>query len=89
MKVPASTRVFFIGTFKHMTIKTKWLVYSVSGLGLIGAGVSLVGEAVVRKAAEDPWFLLGTIGLVILNAGVSVFGQAVVYSMRMGNVDRP
>lgn len=62
-----------------MNTRTLWLVYSVLGLALIGAGVSIVGEAVIRKAAAEPWFLMGTGGLVVLNAGVSVFGQAIVY----------
>jgi hypothetical protein len=57
----------------------RWLVYSVSGLVLIGAGVSVVGEAIIAKSDGSSWFLLGTVGLVILNGGVSVFGQGVVY----------
>jgi hypothetical protein len=51
-------------------------------LVLIGAGVSIVGEAIIRKAAAESWFVIGTAGLVVLNAGVSVFGQAVVYRMQ-------
>lgn len=61
------------------TLTQKWLTYSISGLILIGAGVSVVGEAIIAKAGGSPWFLMGTAGLVILNAGVSVFGQGVVY----------
>ncbi|MFW5826992.1 MAG: hypothetical protein ACOCU4_02810 [Alkalispirochaeta sp.] len=57
----------------------RWLIFSISGLVLIGAGVSVVGQAIIAKAADTPWFLMGTAGLVILNAGVSVFGQGVVY----------
>lgn len=57
----------------------RWLVFSVGGLVLIGAGVSVVGEAIIAKSSGASWFLLGTVGLVILNAGVSVFGQGVVY----------
>jgi hypothetical protein len=65
-----------------MRAKTLWLVYAVLGLVLIGAGVSIVGEAVIRKAAAESWFVMGTAGLVVLNAGVSVFGQAVVYRIQ-------
>ena len=65
-----------------MNTKTLWLIYSILGLVLIGAGVSIVGEAVIRKAVAEPWFWMGTAGLVVLNAGVSVFGQAVVYRIR-------
>jgi len=65
-----------------MQLRTLWLVYSVLGLLLVGAGVSIVGEAVVRKAAAEPWFMMGTLGLVVLNSGVSVFGQAIVYRVQ-------
>ncbi len=63
----------------HTHLVRRWLGFSISGLILIGAGVSVVGEAIIAKGAGAPWFLLGTAGLVILNAGVSVFGQGVVY----------
>ena len=66
-----------------MTTKAKWLIYAIGGLILIGAGVSIVGEAIIRKAAADPWFWIGTAGLVVLNSGVSVFGQAVVFRSRL------
>ena len=46
-----------------MTTKAKWLVFAIGGLVLIGAGVSIVGEAIIRKAAADPWFWIGTAGL--------------------------
>lgn len=60
-------------------IRVKWLVHSIGGLVTIGAGVSVVGEAILRKGGGEPWFILGTIGLVVLNAGVSLFGQGVVF----------
>jgi hypothetical protein len=66
-----------------MSSKITWLLFAIGGLILIGAGVSITGEAIIRKAAEEPWFLLGTLGLVVLNSGVSVFGQAVVVRVRM------
>lgn len=61
------------------TLRRRWLVYSIGGLILIGAGVSVVGEAIIMKSRDLPWFWLGTVGLVILNSGVSVVGQGVVY----------
>ncbi len=64
--------------------RVAWLVFSVGGLILIGAGVSIVGEAIISKGAGEPWFLLGTAGLVVLNSGVSIFGQDVVYRSRLG-----
>jgi hypothetical protein len=68
-----------------MQARTLWLLYSVLGLLLVGAGVSIVGEAVIRKAVAEPWFMMGTVGLVVLNSGVSVFGQAIVYRLQSLN----
>ncbi|MFP4509312.1 MAG: hypothetical protein ACLFNQ_04205 [Spirochaetaceae bacterium] len=64
----------------------KWLLFSIGGLILIGAGVSVVGEAIILKQGAESvgdWFWMGTLGLVILNSGVSVFGQGVVTRARM------
>ncbi|MFP4552025.1 MAG: hypothetical protein ACLFNT_14560 [Spirochaetales bacterium] len=66
-----------------MSAKIKWLVFSIFGLVLIGAGFSIAGEAIIQKAAGEPWFWLGTAGLVVLNAGVSFFGSGVVARSRM------
>ncbi|MDA9151771.1 hypothetical protein N9N85_03395 [Schleiferiaceae bacterium] len=66
-----------------MKLKTKWLIYAVSGLLLVGAGLSVIGEAVLHKGAGAPFFWLGTAGLVLFNAGLSLFGQAVVYRTKM------
>ena len=60
----------------------KWLVFSILGLILIGAGVSIVGEAIIRKAAGSAWFWIGTGGLVVLNTGVSFVGQGVIFKVR-------
>tara|TARA_B100000614_G_scaffold225870_1_gene215810 strand:- start:88 stop:312 length:225 start_codon:yes stop_codon:yes gene_type:complete len=57
----------------------RWLSFSIGGLICIGAGVSIVGQAIIAKGAGEAWFWMGTAGLVVLNAGVSVFGQGVVY----------
>ena len=67
----------------HMTNKAKWLIFSIFGLVLIGAGFSVAGEAIIQKAAGEPWFWMGTGGLVILNAGISFFGSGVVARSRM------
>jgi hypothetical protein len=66
-----------------MSLTAKWLFYSILGLVLIGAGFSVAGEAIIRKAAGEPWFWMGTGGLVILNAGISCFGSGVVSRVRM------
>lgn len=66
--------------------RRRWLLYSIGGLILIGAGVSFVGEAIIRKADGGAWFLLGTLGLVVLNSGVSVVGQGVIEKVKLDRV---
>lgn len=66
--------------------KRNWLLYSVSGLVLIGLGLSVFGEALLLKYEKADflvWFGLGTLSLVIINAGVSLFGQGVVFRVKM------
>ncbi|NJL93509.1 MAG: hypothetical protein HC915_07135 [Anaerolineae bacterium] len=58
----------------------KWSEMAPLGLTFIGLGVSLVGEAIIRKGHGKPfwkWFFLGTLALVVLNSGMSIFGDAV------------
>lgn len=66
-----------------MSTKTKWLLFAVSGLILIGFGISLIGEAIIAKMNGEAWFWIGTAGLVVFNSGLSLFGQAVVYKSRL------
>lgn len=57
-----------------------WSTNAPRGLLLIGAGVSIVGQAIVLKARQKPgwqWFLMGFLGLIILNSGVAIFGESV------------
>ncbi len=57
-----------------------WSTNAPRGMLLIGAGVSIVGQAIVLKAQRKAgwkWFLLGFIGLITLNSGVAVFAEAV------------
>jgi len=55
-------------------MKTKWIALAVGGLLLNGTGLSLLGEAIIRKAAPGAgfhdWFWLGTLSLVLINAGI-------------------
>ena len=67
----------------HTRLVKRWLIYAIGGLILIGAGVSIVGQAIIAKAGSEPWFWMGTAGLVVLNAGVSVFGQGVIYRVQL------
>ncbi|MCH6233571.1 hypothetical protein [Cognataquiflexum rubidum] len=63
-------------------LKRKWLFYAVSGILVMGFGLSVMGEALIAKAlgkAFVNWFLIGTAGLALIFAGLSVFGQAIVF----------
>ncbi len=69
-----------------MSLKLKWLLFSVTGLLLTGAGLSVFGEAAAIKM--DPlddrsWFWWGTASLVLFNAGLCLFGQGVIYRVRL------
>ncbi|MBD3627842.1 hypothetical protein [Cyclobacterium sp.] len=67
-------------------LKKKWLIFAVGGLLLLGSGLSLFGEALLRKWDNAPfleWFIWGTFSLVVFNAGISLFGQAVIYRMKI------
>ncbi|QNL22956.1 hypothetical protein HZR84_13740 [Hyphobacterium sp. CCMP332] len=69
-----------------MSLKVKWLIYSIGGLILCGFGISLVGEAIIAKIQNGSWFYLGTAGLVVFNSGLSFFGQAVIFRSKMQNI---
>lgn len=63
-------------------LRKKWLIYAVSGILLMGFGLSVLGSSSHAKFEGEPffyWFLMGTGGLVLFFSGLSIFGQAVVY----------
>jgi len=43
-----------------MNVKTKWLLFSIGGLLLVGAGLSVIGEAILLKGAGESFFWMGT-----------------------------
>ncbi|PAP78657.1 hypothetical protein BSZ37_04835 [Rubrivirga marina] len=43
----------------------------------VGFGLSLVGEATLRKGRGEPFVLYGTAALCVVNAGLCLFGEAV------------
>ncbi len=51
-----------------------WWSIAILGLVLNGAGLSLLGEAIISKAAPSAafadWFWSGTLSLVLINAGI-------------------
>ncbi|MDX1995800.1 MAG: hypothetical protein SF029_25685 [bacterium] len=68
----------------------QWSQLAPRGLLLIGAGVSLIGDAIIRKGEDRGWFWRGTLGLILLNAGLAVFGDAIkhraLYEMKTGDL---
>jgi len=68
------------------SLKTKWLIYSISGLLLTGFGLSLTGEAIIDKLQNPSsisWVVWGTVALVVFNSGLCLFGQGVLYKARL------
>ena len=51
-------------------LRTLWLTKGVGGLLCTGFGLSLLGEATIRKANAQPWFWLGTLCLAVFNFGL-------------------
>ena len=63
-------------------LRKRWLVHAVSGILLMGIGLSVLGESTSLKYTNSQfmdWFLTGTAGLILIFSGLSIFGQAVVY----------
>lgn len=67
-------------------LKKYWLLHAVGGLLLTGSGLSIFGEALIRKwdnADFWDWTLWGTVALIVFNAGISLVGQAVVFRVKL------
>ena len=64
-------------------MRSKWLIFSISGLILIGFGLSLLGEAIMLKYENKPFFWLGTLALIVINSGLCFFGNAIRYRIKM------
>ncbi len=67
-------------------LKRNWLLSASIGLTLVGLGLSLMGEALIRKYEDADftnWFWLGTLALVVVNSGLAVFGKAVTLRVRL------
>ena len=54
-----------------------WRRFAPLGLVSVGFGLSLVGEATLRKGRDEPFVLYGTAALCVVNAGLCLFGEAV------------
>ena len=55
----------------------KWYVFSILGLLLIGIGLCIFGEALIRKIKQENFFWYGTIALIIFNSGICFVGEAI------------
>jgi hypothetical protein len=53
-------------------------LYSVGGLLLIGAGISILGEAIIAKSRGEAWFLVGTLAIILVNTGICLVAGAVI-----------
>lgn len=73
-------------------LKQQWLLFAATGLALVGFGLSLMGEALIRKyeaAAFSQWFWLGTLALIVVNSGLALFGKAVTLRVRLDRWNNP
>tara|TARA_B100000941_G_scaffold211314_1_gene154863 strand:+ start:52 stop:249 length:198 start_codon:yes stop_codon:yes gene_type:complete len=60
-----------------MSKYTKWFFFSVFGLLLLGSGLSILGEAIIKKYENHPdWFYWGTAALVVFNSGICIVIKA-------------
>ena len=64
-------------------MKSKWLIFSISGLILFGFGLSLLGEAIILKYENKPFFWSGALALIVINSGLCLFGNAIRYRVQM------
>lgn len=62
----------------------KWFLFSFFGLLTIGMGLSLLGEAIIRKYTLDQgWVLWGTVALVVTQSGFCLLGRAVIEKIKI------
>ncbi|OZC04749.1 hypothetical protein BSZ36_14495 [Rubricoccus marinus] len=61
--------------------REKWIRLAPAGLVGVGLGVSLVGEATLRKGRGESYVAYGTLALCVLNAGLCLFGEGVKHSV--------
>jgi hypothetical protein len=69
-------------------IKRNWLIFSILGLILIGAGLSLAIDAGFYRLHNPEgwnWICYGTCALVVFNSGICCFGQGVIYKVKFDN----
>jgi uncharacterized membrane protein HdeD (DUF308 family) len=62
--------------------RLRWWLYSVGGLLLIGAGLSILGEAIIAKSRCEAWFLVGTLAIILVNTGICLVAGAVIVRLK-------
>ena len=62
--------------------RLRWWLYSVGGLLLIGAGISILGEAIIAKSRGEAWFLVGTLAIILVNTGICLVAGAVIVRLK-------
>lgn len=74
----------------------QWSELAPRGLLLIGAGISIIGQATILKSRRKGflrWAIPGTLGLIVFNAGIAVFAEAVkhrtLYELNAEATDTP
>lgn len=69
-----------------MDFKKKWKKHSLIGVGLVGLGINLIGEAIIIKGNSPAemdlghmalWFWIGLFGIAGINAGICYIADAV------------
>ena len=52
------------------------------GLVLVGAGLSVLGEAIISKSRGEAWFLVSTFELILVNSGICLVAGAVILRLK-------
>ena len=75
--------IFNLATLMILIMNNKWLFFSIVGLLFVGFGLSLLGEAIIKKFNNmDHWVLWGTIALMVVNTGLCFVGQAIIEKIK-------
>jgi uncharacterized membrane protein YjfL (UPF0719 family) len=70
---------------KNKKLKIKWLAFAISGILLMGFGLSMLGHSIISKQNNEEfiyWFLWGTLSLILVFSGLSLFGEAIVFRIK-------
>lgn len=71
-------------------LRRKWLFFGAGGLTLVGFGLSIMGEALIRKyeaSSFHDWFWIGTLALIVINSGLAIFGKAIIIRVKLDRLN--